>query len=57
GKMDVEDLREKMSQSLREGKKIIMVNATCGTTVLGAFDPVAEIADLCEDHHVWLHVD
>ncbi|XP_055860975.1 glutamate decarboxylase 1-like [Biomphalaria glabrata] len=57
GKMDVEDLRERMSQSLREGRKIIMVNATCGTTVLGAFDPVAEIADLCEDHHVWLHVD
>lgn len=33
------------------------VNATCGTTVLGAFDPVAEIAEVCSRHKVWLHVD
>ncbi|KAH9496065.1 glutamate decarboxylase gad1 [Bulinus truncatus] len=57
GKMDVEDLKQKMLQCIREEKRIIMVNATCGTTVLGAFDPVSEIADLCQGHNVWLHVD
>lgn len=28
-----------------------------GTTVLGAFDPIAEIADVCHEYGVWLHVD
>lgn len=33
------------------------VNATAGTTVYGAFDPINQIADICEKYNMWLHVD
>jgi glutamate/tyrosine decarboxylase-like PLP-dependent enzyme len=35
----------------------LLVNATCGTTVLAALDPFDEIADVCEKYGIWLHID
>ena len=40
-----------------EGRHPLAVVATSGTTVTGAFDPIHPIADLCEAHDLWLHVD
>lgn len=33
------------------------VSCTSGTTVQGAFDPLYHIADVCEKHKLWMHVD
>lgn len=34
-----------------------MVNATVGTTVFGAIDPIGPIGDFCEKHDIWFHID
>ncbi|KAM4796066.1 cysteine sulfinic acid decarboxylase [Rhinophrynus dorsalis] len=57
GKMVPEDLEKKIQKSKAEGSVPFMVSTTCGTTVLGAFDPLPEVADVCERHGLWLHVD
>lgn len=31
--------------------------ATAATTVFGAFDPLKEIASICERFSIWMHVD
>jgi len=53
GDMDVDALDE----SLTEGPEVLAVIATAGTTVTAAFDPIDAIADRCEEHGIWLHVD
>ncbi|HSL10862.1 MAG TPA: aminotransferase class V-fold PLP-dependent enzyme [Actinomycetota bacterium] len=35
----------------------IAVVATAGTTLTGAVDPIADVADVCARRGVWLHVD
>ena len=40
-----------------QGFEPFFVNATAGTTVLGAYDPLHAIADVCERHGLWMHVD
>ena len=56
-RMDVVALRERLN-SLRDRKIPIMaVVATAGSTATGSFDPIAAIADVCEEFGVWLHVD
>lgn len=57
GEMIPEELERIIKTDLRDGFTPLMVGATFGTTVLGAFDPVEKIAAICEQFKVWLHVD
>ena len=57
GKMDVEQLEEEIKKDIAMGFTPTMVNATAGTTVLGAFDGISTISDVCRRYQVWLHVD
>ena len=57
GKMDHMMFKKLVEKSVHEGKKPFLVVATSGTTVLGAFDPLEKLADVCQEHDMWLHVD
>ncbi|KAG5879056.1 hypothetical protein JTB14_019483 [Gonioctena quinquepunctata] len=57
GKIEVPHLRQEIERALREGGVPFMVSATAGTTVMGAFDPIEDIADICDEYKLWLHVD
>ena len=57
GCMDPVALDAVICADLAKGYQPMMVNATAGTTVLGAFDPLEELADICEKRGLWLHVD
>jgi len=57
GRMMPGALDDAIAQDKRAGVTPLMINATAGTTVLGAFDPVREIAAVARRQGVWLHVD
>ena len=57
GRMYVPALRNSILEALKQGKLPFYVNATAGTTVRGAYDPIEEIADLCKEFGLWLHID
>ncbi|MFK7777954.1 MAG: pyridoxal-dependent decarboxylase, partial [Gimesia sp.] len=50
-------LKEMILKCKSENKNIIAVIACACATPIGAFDPLNEIADLCEQQQIWLHVD
>ncbi|MCM2351488.1 MAG: aminotransferase class V-fold PLP-dependent enzyme [Bacteriovoracaceae bacterium] len=57
GEMIAEELERIIKADLNEGYTPIMVGATLGTTVMGAFDPLVKIAKICETYKIWLHAD
>ncbi len=50
-------LKAALQRDVSEGHVPMAVVASAGTTNTGAIDPLGEIADLCAEHGVWLHVD
>jgi len=57
GRMIPAELEKCILQAQSENKAPFFVNATSGSTVLGAYDDLDALADVCKQHSVWLHVD
>jgi len=57
GCMDPRALREAVEHSIERGETPFMVGLTAGTTVVGAFDPIPECAEIARDFNLWLHMD
>ena len=56
-RMDVAALREALERDRHAGEQPLMVVGTAGSVSTGTVDPLFEIADLCRETGVWLHVD
>jgi aromatic-L-amino-acid/L-tryptophan decarboxylase len=57
GVIDVHALRASIQRDRAQGKRPFAVVATAGTTGTGSLDPLGEIAALCGEEKIWLHVD
>ena len=55
--MRADALARQIAQDRSAGLVPCFVCATVGTTSSNAIDPVPEIARICHDHNIWLHVD
>ena len=57
GEMCSESLQTAIKNDLNNKLIPFFVNATVGTTVMGATDPISEIANICNKDNIWLHID
>ncbi|MBL4939071.1 MAG: hypothetical protein JKY16_02090 [Lutibacter sp.] len=57
GMMIPSDLENKIRNSIHRNEKPFFVVATCATTLMGAYDPIDKMAEICEKYNIWLHAD
>jgi L-2,4-diaminobutyrate decarboxylase len=56
-KMDCDALVATLDRLASEGRRVMAVVATAGSTATGSFDDLETIGALCESRGLWLHVD
>jgi L-2,4-diaminobutyrate decarboxylase len=56
-RMDVDALGATLDRLERDGRKVMAVVATAGSTPTGSFDDLDAIGKLCQAKGIWLHVD
>ncbi|XP_037089875.1 glutamate decarboxylase-like [Pollicipes pollicipes] len=57
GRMDATKLEARILEAKQKGLIPFFVNCTSGSTVVGAYDPIHAIADICRRYKVWMHID
>ena len=56
-RLDIVALRKMIASDLQQNFRPLAVVATVGTTSTASVDPVPEIAKVCREHKIWLHID
>ncbi|MBE50723.1 MAG: cysteine synthase [Flavobacteriales bacterium] len=57
GEMITKDLEIAIKKDIKNGHVPFLINATMGTTVMGAIDPLNDISSICQKYSLWMHVD
>jgi glutamate/tyrosine decarboxylase-like PLP-dependent enzyme len=56
-RFQVDLLAERIASDRADGLQPFFVAANAGTTNTGAVDPLAQLADICQQHDLWFHID
>lgn len=56
-RIDVDSLHAILQRLREEGRRVMAVVATAGTTATGSFDDIESVGMMCEERGIWLHVD
>jgi aromatic-L-amino-acid decarboxylase len=56
-RMNADALRKMIARDIENKFKPLAVIATVGTTSTASVDPVREIAGICRENKIWLHID
>ena len=57
GRLNILEFINQVKLDKSSGLIPFYLNATAGTTVLGAFDNISNLAPICKDNNIWLHLD
>lgn len=57
GELSTDALKKAIQTDLNNNLTPFFINATAGTTVLGAFDNVEKISEIAKEFNLWLHID
>ncbi|BAW79666.1 diaminobutyrate decarboxylase [Candidatus Nitrosoglobus terrae] len=56
-RIHIDKVRPILDDAEQRGCKVFCIVASSGTTSVGAFDPLDELADIAQERDCWLHVD
>jgi L-2,4-diaminobutyrate decarboxylase len=56
-RMDIDALEVALDRASTEGRRVMAVVATAGSTATGSFDDLDRIGTSCESRGIWFHVD
>ena len=56
-KLDVKTIEKYYKEAADKNKHVICLVGNACSTSLGLFDPLNEMADFCQEHNLWFHVD
>ena len=56
-RLDVDAMVRRIDRDVADGLQPFAVIATMGTVGTGAIDPLEDIADVCRERNLWMHVD
>jgi len=56
-RMDTDALEATLRRLASEGKRVMAVVATAGSTATGSFDDIERVGAICEERGIWFHLD